>query len=141
VSLKSKAKAERKREQLKLQRALEEQKLQDSVDRLKTMTSGFARTKRTDRQQAIFEASKMPQYARQREVTRSADLSDRFTGKGRAIPTKHNDPIMQARDEAAHERTKEIMKRVDIGYNKGGLMLLSESEFAAMKKGELKRRS
>jgi hypothetical protein len=48
---------------------------------------------------------------------------------------------MEARDQAAQARTREVQKRVDIGYNKGGLMLLSESEFQAMKKGELKRRS
>jgi hypothetical protein len=53
----------------------------------------------------------------------------------------YSDPSMAAREAAALERTREIQKRVDVPFNKSGMMLLSEGEFAAMKKGELRRRS
>lgn len=140
MSLKSKAKAQRQREQLKLKQAMEDRRNADAVDRLKTLTSGFARTRRTDRQTAIYEASKMPQYAKSKPVIHTASLEERFTPKGKALPAPLSEE-MQARQDLAKDKTREIMKRVDIGYNKGGLMLLSESEFEAMKRGELKRRS
>lgn len=48
---------------------------------------------------------------------------------------------MLEREMAARERTKLYANRVAPAYNKGGDQLLTESEAAAMTRGELRRRS
>jgi hypothetical protein len=139
MSLKSKARAARKREHAKQQRAADEQRVQDNAVRLKTMTAGFGRTERTDKQVQAFKQSKMPTY----NVDTRKHIhhgEDRFSGK-LAKPKEVLSEEMQERDRLAHERTHEIQKRVDQVYNKGGLQLMSESEFQAMQRGELRRRS
>ena len=140
MSLKSKAKAAKRREQLKTARELDQQRTSQKAEQLKAATSGFARTPRGKAIVEHYEAAKMPQYVKKKPVHHAGDDAERFTGKPIV-----NAPIlsedMQKREQAAQQRTREIQKRVDVGYNKGGLMLLSESEFAAMQKGELRRRS
>jgi hypothetical protein len=140
MSLKSKAKAARKREHLKRQAAIDAEVVAKRAVKLKTMTTGFARTKRSPEVEEAFQARKIPVYALAKPVSHAGDETERFTGK--TVKNKPSlSPEMEARDQAAQARTREVQKRVDIGYNKGGLMLLSESEFQAMKRGELKRRS
>jgi hypothetical protein len=139
MSLKSKAKAARKREHAKQQRAVDEQRVQDNAGRLKTMTSGFARTERTAKVEKAFKQAKMPSYnVDTRKNVRHGD--DRFSTRV-AKPKQVLSEEMQERDRLAHERTREVRKRVDQVYNKGGLQLMSESEFQAMQRGELRRRS
>lgn len=139
MSLKSKAKAAKARERVKEQRAAEEQKIANNAARLCALTSGFGRTKRKPKTEAKYAASKMPSYQMDSRKT-VLHTEDRFT-QAKAKPKQVLSPEMLARDQVAHERTREIQKRVDQAYNKGGLMLLSESEFQAMQRGELRRRS
>lgn len=140
MSQKSKAKAAKRRERLKQDQQAETQRLAKKADQLRSVTAGFGRTTRAKTIEDHYEQAKMPVYVKIKPVRHVGDEADRFTGRApQAKPILDED--MQRRDEAAHQRTHEIQKRVDIGYNKGGLMLLSESEFQAMKKGELKRRS
>jgi len=138
MSLKSKAKAQKKRDRCKFQREQEQQALAANVERLKTMTSGFARTNRTDADVRAFEQAKMPVYAQ--SAVKVSHVEKRFIGPEEK-PKQVLSPEMARREQQAQERYREIQKRVDIGYNKGGLMLLSEGEVEAMRRGELRRRS
>jgi len=144
MSLKSKAKAAKKREQLKLQRQQEVARDVAKVAELKSRTSGFARTQRTKAHEQAFVASKMPVYARQQTVTHRQSEAERFDlsyGKKRAAVVGDATPEMLQREADAVERTKMFKNRVAPAYNKGGLQLLSEGEVAAERRGELRRRS
>lgn len=144
MSLKSKAKAAKKREQLKQQREREIAKDLAKVQEMKTRTAGFARTERTAAHKQAFEASKMPVYAKQRVVVHTRSDAERFDlsyGNKRPAVVGEATPEMLEREAQAQERTKLFKNRVAPAYNKGGLQLLSEGEVAAEKRGELRRRS
>jgi len=139
MSLKSKAKAAAVREKNKKKALQEQQQNEARVLALKNMTSGFARTKRSAEVEQKFQQAKIPVYER-RSVVPTRSVDERFPISV-VKPVQQLSEEMQQREAAAKERTREIQKRVDVAFNKGGLMLLSEGEMEAMKKGELRRRS
>lgn len=136
MSLASKAKAAKKRERLKQLAAADLQKTGMNAARLKTMTTGFARTERTVDMIKAHERSKMPAYVIQKPVSHT---NDRFP-KHVNTPVAHMTPEMEERELKAQERYKEMKGRVGPAFNKSGDMYLSESELAAMRNGELRRR-
>lgn len=145
MSLRSKAKAAKKRDQLKQQRIAEVAKVNARVTELKTRTAGFARSKRTPEQELAYERSKIPQYVNKRPgvVAHAGDLSERFDMRLRSKPVVMGDLTdeLAQRQADAVERAKEYKSRVGPAYNKGPTVLLSEGEIAAEKRGELRRRS
>ncbi|QRE00221.1 hypothetical protein [Burkholderia phage BCSR5] len=142
MSLKSKAKAAKQRERKQQEAAREAQRLADNANRLKTMSGGFSRSPVKRSTVQAFKASKMPQYVKQREVSH-AD-GDRFlhmSAKTKPAVVGELTPEMQAREAMAQSYAREYKNRVAPAYNKGPDMLMSDSEYAAMKRGELRRRS
>jgi len=138
-SSRSKEKAARSRiknQQLKVQ---EQQKQEARVQALKTMTSGFARTVRTAEIEQKYKASKLPVYART-QVVQTRSLDERFP---LPIPKQKQQlsEEMQRREAAAKEKYEIMKTRVAPIANKMGAQYLSESELAAERKGELRRRS
>jgi hypothetical protein len=136
----SKAKAAIQRErqrQLKLQ---EEQQVAARAAALKNMTAGFARTARSDSVIEAFNASKIPVYPKAR-TTSSRTLDERFPTQ--VVKQKQQlSEDMQKREALAVQHYETVMKsRIGPAFNKSGDMYLSESELAAEKKGELRRRS
>lgn len=141
MSLRSKAKAAKKREALKQAREVEEMKIETNAVRLRSMTTGFARTERGAQQVQMFKQSKMPSYVfdRRTSVTH-AEESQRFVR--RADKQKQTlTPEMEAREKAAQERYSEMKSRVGPAYNKGPTQYLSVGELEAERRGELRRRS
>jgi hypothetical protein len=137
-NVKSKAKAAKKRAQLKNLRLKEEQALANNAARLCALTSGFSRTKRTAAEVAAFEQSKMPKYnVPKREI---AHVEQRFIGPD-AKPKQVLSPEMAEREQAAQERYKEMKKLVQPLYNKGGPQYPDASAVEAARRGELRRRS
>jgi len=147
MSLRSKAKAEKKREQLRLQREREVAAVNARVAELMTRTAGFARSPRPPEMDEAYNRAKIPVYARQNKVHHVGTLHSRFdmsvTPKKPVVVGDGGETSeeLMLREVKALERTREIQKRVDVAFNKGGLQLLSEGEFEAMRKGELRRRS
>lgn len=143
MSLKSKAKAAKKRDQVKAQQEKDRQALIGNAVKLQTMTSGFARTERSKDHVVLFEQSKMPQYVKNTPITHSHDLADRFdmTLKSKPVVMGEATEDLLRRQAEAVERAKEYKSRVGPAYNKGPTVLLSEGEIAAEKRGELRRRS
>ena len=134
----AKTNAALKRAKEKQRREEEQQRVEANHRKLQTLTSGFARTPRTPKIEAEFLKAKIPTYPKTGMVhTRS--LAERFpVSEARARQQLSDD--MKERERIAKERYREIQNRIAAPYNKGGDMLLSESEYAAMKKGELRRR-
>jgi hypothetical protein len=114
----------------------EAQALQKEAERLRSLSGGFSTTKRKKAVVDAFKRSQMPSYPQARSV---AHASDRFVISERNSP-KYDGAMLQ-READARAITHETRKRVDQAYNKGGLQLLTESEFAAMGRGELRRRT
>ncbi len=137
MSLASKAKAAKKRERLKQQVLLDQQKTENNAVRLKTLTTGFARTERTPDMIKAHERSKMPTYVVQKPVSHT---NDRFP-KHVSTPVVRMTPEMEERELKAQERYREMKGRVGPAFNKGGYQYLGETELEAEKKGELRRRS
>jgi hypothetical protein len=134
---KQKAAIQREKERkLKLQ---EQQRDEARLQGLKSMTSGFARTPRTKAIEAEFAASKIPVYSKTRTVVHSRSLAERFTEPAPKPKQQLSEEMLQ-REALAQERYREIQNRISPVYNKGGEQLLSESEYEAMKRGELRRR-
>lgn len=144
MSLKSKAKAAKKREQLKAVREREIAKDLAKVQEMKTRTAGFARTERRPEHKQAFEQSKMPVYAKQRTVQHTRSEAERFDlsygNKRPAVMGEATDELLK-REEQAREDTRKFKARIGPAYNKGPIVLLSEGEIAAEKRGELRRRS
>jgi hypothetical protein len=142
VSIQSKAKAAKKRERLKEQQERERLSVEANANRLRAITTGFARTTRTKEQVAAYEASKFPQYVKGKTVEHSED-PDRFT----MAPYKRKTPFeldeeMLRREQRAKEHYEANMKpRIAPAFNKGGDQYLTESELEAQRHGELRRRS
>lgn len=144
MSLKSKAKAARKREQLKASREREIQKDLERVSELKTRTAGFARTSRSEAVEAAFKQSKMPTYAKQRAVEHTRSTAERFDlsyGNKRPAVMGEATAEMIERQAQAQEQAKLFKNRVAPVGNKMGPQLLTDSELAAERRGELRRRS
>jgi len=130
----NKARKEKQRQHQQKLKDQEQQALERAYARLSSSVGGFARTKpKKGSTQPV-----MPSYPAPRTVNHS---HDRFTPFIAQRPTYANDPLMRERQAAALKRTREIQKRIDVPFNKGGLQLLTEGEFQAMKRGELRRRS
>lgn len=139
MSLRSKAKAAKKRQHLKEQQARELLSIEANAERLRSLSSNFARTERTETHTAMFRALKMPQYIKQKEV---AHVEDRWTMGPKRKSREETDEEMRLREQKAREHYERNMKpRVAPAYNKGGDMYLSEGELEAQRHGELRRRS
>jgi hypothetical protein len=137
----SKLKAAKLRLKVKEARAAEVRKLEAKAASLKSQTLGLARTPRKKVVTDAFEASKMPQYAKQRAIQHTRPVEDRFT-MAEPKPSRQLTGEMLARELAAKEIYETKMKpRIGPAFNKSGDMYLSESELDAEKKGELRRRS
>lgn len=144
MSLKSKAKAAKKREQLKAQRERDIAKDLAKVQEMKTRTSGFAKTERKDVHKQAFEASKMPVYPKQHAVQHARSEAERFDlsyGNKRPAVMGEASEDMLKREEQAREDARKFKARIGPAYNKGPIVLLSEGEIEAEKRGELRRRS
>lgn len=137
--MKNKQRAEKQREQTRRLKLQEQQRDEARVQGLKSMTSGFARTPRTKAIEAEFAASKIPVYSKTRNVVHSRSLAERFTAPT-LKPKQQLSQEMQVREALAQERYREMQNRISPAYNKGGDTYLSESEYEAMKRGELRRR-
>lgn len=140
MSLKSKVKAAKQRENAKKLKLQEQQQMEACVQALKNMSSGFARTKRSAGTEQQYQQSKFPVYERRSPIVPTRSLDQRFPI---SIP-KQTVPLteeMQQREMVAKEKFKEMQSRIGMSYNKGPLTLLTEGELAAEKKGELRRRA
>jgi hypothetical protein len=134
----AKTNAAKKREKEKQRQAQELKAVEANCRKLQTLTSGFARTPRTPQIEAEFLRAKIPSYPKSGH-TNTRSLAERFP----VIEVKTKQQLseeMAERERKAKERYREIQNRIGPAYNKGGDQLLSESEYAAMKKGELRRR-
>lgn len=141
MSKASKLKAAKLRAKVKAAKATEVHKLEAKAASLKTQTLGLARTPRRKDTVDAFEASKMPQYAKQKSVRHNRPLDQRFT-MADPKPTRQLTGEMLQRELAAKEVYETKMKpRIAPAYNKGGDQYLSDSELTAQMKGELRRRS
>lgn len=126
---------------MKAAKTAEVHKLEAKAAHLKTQTLGLARTQRTKAVVDDYEAAKLPRYAKQRPVNHAGPLDERFT-MPKPKPTRQLTAEMLAREQAAKEVYETKMKpRIGPAFNKSGDMYLSDSELAAEKKGELRRRS
>lgn len=149
MSQASKAKAAKKRAHQQRLKEQEQAALEKKAKELKTRVAGFgikssSSSNSLKKAREIYLSAKMPQYVKQREVNHVGSVAERFEFAGSKVkPIVQGEltPELQQREQQAQDRLREIKKRVDIGYNKGGLMLLSEGEVEAMKRGELRRRS
>jgi hypothetical protein len=135
----NKEKAAKKRELDRKLRLQEQQRIEARAEALKNMSGGFARSPRTSAIEAQYEAQKIPVYSKTRSVVHSRSLADRFTAPAPKSKQQLSEE-MQAREAAAKEQYRMIQNRIAPAYNKGGDQLLSESEYAAMNRGELRRR-
>jgi hypothetical protein len=138
MSLKSKAKAAKRREQNRKQQEIDAASVVANAERLRAMTSGFARTPRSVAQEQAFAQSKMPKYrVDSREVQH---VEKRFVAP-EPQPRPYLSAEMAAREEAAQERYREMKSLVQPLYNKGGPQYPDASAIEAARKGELRRRS
>jgi len=137
MSLKSKEKAAKKREHLKQFALQEQRKLELRSESLKTVTAGFGRTIRTKEIEDNWHASKMPKYPKQQLVNRPEDRWKLDKQKSMQILSKE----MQERERIAKEKFKELQSRIGPVFNKGPLQVLTDTDLAAERRGELRRRS
>lgn len=141
MSLKSKAKASRLRKKKKLEKQIEQQKLIKNELRIKTMGTGFATRPRTQKDIQQYLDKKMPIY----QISRKQEIKhteDRWTMHYIKPKRRETDLNMIERDQLAKEYYEiNIKTRIGQAYNKSGDMCLTESELAAMKAGQLRRRS
>ena len=139
MSQKSKAKAAKRREQMKQQKMLEEQSIKNNAARICALTTGFGRTKRTVKVEETFKAAKMPSYKKdfRKSVHHAEDRFPKIEAKQKRVLT----PEMAEREKAAQERYHEMKKLVQPLGNKMGLQYPDADFIEASKRGELRRRS
>jgi hypothetical protein len=133
-----KAKAAIARDKERARKLQEEQQVAARFQALKSMTSGFAKTTRSSKVEREFIQAKMPVY-RTSGIVNNRSAAERFPVTVMKVQPRLTGEMAE-REEAAKDRYREIQNRVGPTYNKGGDMLMSESEYAAMKRGELRRR-
>jgi len=133
-----KAKAAKEREKERARKLQEVQQVEARFQALKSMTSGFAKISRSPKVEQEFISAKMPVY-RTSGIVNTRTPEQRFPATVMKVQPRLTGEMAE-REEAAKERYREIQNRISPAYNKGGDQLLSESEYAAMKRGELRRR-
>ena len=133
-----KAKAALARDKERARKLEEVQQVEARFQALKTMTSGFAKTSRSPKVEQEFISAKMPMY-RTSGIVNTRSEAERFPVTLMKAQLRLTGEMAE-REEAAKERYREIQNRIAPPGNKMGDQLLSESEYAAMKRGELRRR-
>lgn len=138
MSLKSKAKADKRRQHLKNQRLLEEQKLAKNAHRLKTMTTSFSRSEISNEERQNFAKQKFPKL--RVDDAEVSHVKDRWTmaKSNRRVET---DEEMIERDMRARQEYERKKQRTGPLYNKGGYQYFGELDLAELQKGGLRRRS